>query len=99
MSDIYCFWMFVSLPPIDEHLQSKSRDAPPSVPGFFCHDHAHTPLHAAGMHGSLGVPPLVAEPPSRYPNTPTDAYVGIELDVNHEHAIRAGRHWTSLCIR
>ena len=35
MSDIYCFWMFVALPQIDEHLQSKSRDAPPSVPGFF----------------------------------------------------------------
>jgi predicted N-formylglutamate amidohydrolase len=27
---------------------------------------------------------------------PADAYVGIELEVNQKHAIRAGRHWTAL---
>jgi predicted N-formylglutamate amidohydrolase len=27
---------------------------------------------------------------------PADAYVGIELEVNQKHFIRAGRHWTAL---
>ena len=27
---------------------------------------------------------------------PADAYLGIELEVNQKHVIRAGRHWTAL---
>jgi N-formylglutamate amidohydrolase len=44
------------------------------------------------LNRSVGHPRLHSEVAR---NAPPDAYVGIELEVNHQHVIRAGRHCTA----